>query len=381
MIPTPRVVRRMSVTNEDPQPIPLGNFTNAVQYVWNKFNLRSGMNLSGFRHNLRDYYDEQAPMTQYELEQVRAYLSDPALQICVSTAGDHFRWDNRPNPASRKCIYIDETMFILFQINQTDSQHNALQLIFLATLLHGLGDYITSWAQPEVDFSPNPTGPGHRLEGGTKTEYAYFGGVMGGNMADGVHYDYAKVRLFNSQNQGEHWIIPDQVARGYYAAEVITKFNEVDLRRNSQFTGPTNTIRQLDICCGTHRLVWKPQHRNPHEAQQAAYFQQPFYQPPPAQPPWYPNPQQQQPIQGNYQLYTGAAGTNAFAPGTVTQFPTPAANYGGGQFSFPPTFGIFLLSGVDFRRPANFRVSRGTYGSRSIPATLAVHSTTSTSER
>jgi hypothetical protein len=334
ILPTPRVVRRMVVANEDPQLIAPGNFTNAVQYIWNKFNVRGGMNLAGFRHNLRDYYDETAPMTQYELDQVRAYLSDPALQICVSTTGDHFRWDNRPNPASQKCIYIDETIFILFQIGQTEGQQNALQLIFLAILLHSLGDYITSWAQPAVDFSPNSTGAGYRLEGGTKTEYAYFGGVMGGNMSDGIHYDYAKIRLFNSQNQSEHWIIPDQVARDYYAAEIITKFNEVNLRRKTQFTGPTNTIRQLDICCGTPRLVWKPQHRNPHEVQQT-YFQQPFYPQTPQQPPWYSSQQPQQFPPGSYPVYPGA-------PGTSAHIPPPPANFGGGQFSFPP-FGIFLL--------------------------------------
>src|SRR6202035_1276774 len=44
ILPTPRVVRRMSVANEDPQLIAPGNFTNAVQYVWNKFNVRGGMN-------------------------------------------------------------------------------------------------------------------------------------------------------------------------------------------------------------------------------------------------------------------------------------------------------------------------------------------------
>jgi hypothetical protein len=362
-IPTPHIVRRLGATDENPQPIPLGNFTNVVHHVWNKLNIHNGINLSGFRHNLRDYYDENEPMSHREHDQIRAFLSDTGLQICVSPAGNHFRWDNRPNPHSRKCLYVDETIYILFEITQTAAQYNALQLVFMAILFHGLGDYFTTWTQPNVIVSPNMTGYGYRTEGGMKTEYAYFGGFLGGTMQDTIHYDHAKIRTFNSQNQSQHWIIPDHIARDYYAAEVITKFREVELRRNTQITGPTNTIRQLDICCGTHRLLWKPHHRNPHEPR-PPYYQQPYYQPPPPPPPppqghWgmANQPPQQQPFQGNYPGYGGAPGTNNFNPGAANQYPSSAGNFGANLYTYPPSLGMVPFKWVNFSRPAKLAIS------------------------
>jgi len=205
----------------------------------------------------------------------------------------------------------------------------------MATLLHGLGDYITSWAQPSVDFSP--TANRHRFEGGMKTEYAFFGGFMGGYTTDGVHYDYARIRMFNSSMLPEYWMIPDHVAREYYASETISKFHESILTKLSVSTGPTNTIRQMDLCCGWHRLVWRPIHRPPQDQQQ--YYQQGYYgqQQGGSGGSWgYPSPQQSQ--QG-FGSYGSAPGTNFSSSQAVASSFPPASNFGGGgQFamSFPP---------------------------------------------
>ena len=333
IIPFPRVGRRQSVANPVANAINQGEFVNAIHFIWNKFNLNNGFNLAAFRHNLRDYYDESAGITQYELQTIRGLLSDPQLTITVSPAGNTFRWDNRGSTADRKTIYIDEALYFLFSSFQSDSQINALRLIFMATLFHCLGDYITSWAQPHVDFTTNTST--HRSEGGTKTEYSFFGGIVGGHLGDGIHYEHAKIRLFNSANQEAHWIIPDHVAREYYNSDQILKFSEVGLTRNPSFQGPTNTIRQLDICCGWHRLVWKPIHRPPqppaHDPQ-AGYPQPSFYNQPPAGSQWYP-PQPQAPQPGYNMSYGAAPGTSYAPPPT---FPPPAANFGAGSYAPPP---------------------------------------------
>ena len=333
IIPYPRVGRRQSIANPVVNSIHQGEFVNAIHFIWNKFSLSNGINLAGFRHNLRDYYDETAVMTRYELETIRGLLSDPELQICVSPAGNTFRLDNRGTPVDRKTIFIDEALFFLFSSAQTESQINALRLIFMATLIHCLGDYITTWTQPQVDFTT--TTNVHRFEGGTKTEYAYFGGIIGGHMTDGIHYEYAKIRLFNAANHSVHWIIPDLVAREYYNSDQILKFSDVGLTRNPVTTGPINTIRQLDICCGWHRLVWKPIHRPPppppsHDPQ-AANPQPSFFNQQHTGSQWYP-PQPQAPQTG-FMSYGAAPGTT-YAPQPA--FPPPSANFGGASYAPPP---------------------------------------------
>src|SRR5271170_248499 len=332
IIPFPRVGRRQSIANPGINSLHQGEFVNSIHFIWNKFNLNNGINLAGFRHNLRDYYDEAAGITQYELQTIRGLLSDPELQICVSPAGNTFRLDTRGTTTERKTIYIDEALFFLFSSMQNDSQLNALRLIFMATIIHCLGDYITSWAQPQIDFSTIINV--HRFEGGTKTEYSFFGGIMGGHMTDGLHYEYAKIRLFNSANQAVHWIIPDHLAREYYHSDQILKFSEVGLTRNPLSIGPTNTIRQLDICCGWHRLVWKPIHRPPPppaQDPQAGYPQPSFYNQPPTGSQWYP-PQPQAPQPG-FVSYGAAPGTSYAPP---PSFPPPNSNFGGGSYAPPP---------------------------------------------
>jgi hypothetical protein len=343
MIPYPHVGRRQSIANPTFLPITQGDFLNAVHFIWNKFNYNNGVNLAGFRHNLRDYYDENIVMTQYEMQSIRGLLSDPEFQICVSPAGNSFRWDSRSTLAERKTVFIDEAIFFLFCHVQTEAQTNALRLIFLGTILHCLGDYITTWAQPQVDFSDHQ----HvgRFEGGMKTEYAFFGGIMGGQMLDGVHYDCARVRLFNSMNQSVHWIVPDQLARDYYLADLIYRFNEVNLTRNPVPMSPSNTIRQLDICCGWHRLVWKPAHRAPtygQDPQQGVYAtpygtqqQQWGYQGAPGQ-----VPNQAPP---SYYGYPAAPGTTYVQQ---PQFPPPPATLGG---SVPPPMGNLMSCVVNCR--------------------------------
>jgi hypothetical protein len=330
MIPYPRVGRRQSIANPSVYPIHQGDFLSAVQFIWNKFNFNNGTNLAGFRHNLRDYYDDNIPITPYELQYIRSLLSDPEFQICVSPAGNSFRWDNRPTNAERKTIFIDEGIFFLFCHLQTENQANALRLIFLGTVLHCLGDYITTWTQPQVDFNPTNTSV-HRFEGGVKTEHAFFGGIMGGQMADGIHYDCAKIRLFNSLNQSVHWIVPDALARDYYLSDQICRFNEVNLQRNPNPQAPGNTIRQLDICCGWHRLVWRPIYRNPYNVQDPNQmnYGAPGYA---AQPQWgYQQApgQQAQP----YYNYPSAPGTSYQAP---PQYPPPPGNFGGQSYSTIP---------------------------------------------
>jgi hypothetical protein len=351
-IPYPCILRKV-IGSQYPVQLPPGNeFTNAVYSIWGKFNAPGGINLSGFRHNCRPDYDENLPMTAWELTQVRGYLSDPQLQIVVSPANPCFRWDyDRGSAYNKKIIYIDELFLYLFTGNQSESQLNALRIIFMATLLHCLGDYITSWAQPEIDFNPDLSTP--RIEGGTKTEYAFFGGVMGGVQNDPFHYDYAKIRLVNAVGQSDHYLIPDGMARDYYQSDVIHRFNEAGLQRNNLITGPTNTIRQLEICCGHHRLNWKPP--APPTANPPPH--------PPYFPPGYGQPQQpqQQPFYPanlfGQQPYQQPQNPNPPAPGVAFnppfQFPFaqgPAGGYGPNPaygsnvyFAAPPALGILLL--------------------------------------
>ena len=327
IIPYPRVGRRQSILNASISPITQGDFVNAIHFIWNKFNFNNGSNLSGFRHNLRNYYEDTVPMSAYELQYIRGLLSDPELLICVSPAGTSFRWENRATPSDRKCIFIDEAFYFLFCHMLPEHQLNALRLIFLGTILHCLGDYITAWAQPTTDFAT--TTNVFRFEGGTKTEYSFFGGIMGGTMNDGIHYECAKIRLFDLANQSIHWLIPDHLARDYYNSDMIVRFNEVNLQKNPVLLGPTNTIRQLDICCGWHRLVWKPIHRPPQDPQPASFPPTTYYGQPQATSQWYPPPAQ--PQQSGY-FYTSAPGTSSY--GQVPQFPPPSANFAGGSFAF-----------------------------------------------
>ena len=351
-IPYPRIGRRQSISNPAIVPITQGDFVKAIQYIWNKFSFNNGINLSPFRHNLRDYYDEGAAITPYELQTIRGLLSDPELQLCVSPVDNSFRWDNRNTAMDRKCIFIDEAFFFLFSLPQTDNQKAALRLIFMGTVLHCLGDYITTWTQPTVDFSTKQSV--QRLEGGTKTEYAFFGGIMGGQMTDGIHYDFAKIRLFNLMNQPESWFVGDRVARDYYKCDQILKVTVVELKKNPTPMGPTNTIRQLDICCGWHRSVWKPNHRPPPEQQQQQQQQQHqqqqqqhqtgfntqgyFGQPQPTGSQWY--PPQPQPHQGGYVSYGAAPGTTYEQP---LAFPPPPGNVATGYAPIPPPLSMFVF--------------------------------------
>ena len=319
VIPYPRIGRRQS--NANPVIIPLqdGAFVQAIQFIWNKFNYNNGINLHSFRHNMRGYLDESEPITNYDIQTIRTLLSDPELQIVVSPAGNSFHWENR-NPYERKYIFIDEALFFLLYFPQSESQLTAIRMILFATVLHCLGDYITIWCQPHINFATNTTV--HRLEGGTKTEFVFFGGRLGGYMSDGVHYDCVTIRTFNAMNQTIHWFIPDNVARDAYNADLITKFNETTLTGNANPPPPSNTIRQIDICCGWHRTVWVPIRRPP--------------QPPPAPSNWPPYPPQPGPQgPGNYpppsnwgyNAYGPAPGTSGQAP---SQYPPPpgTGNYG-----------------------------------------------------
>jgi hypothetical protein len=326
MIPFPRVGRRQSAADPTFIPIVQPDFLNGVNYIWSKFNFNNGVNLSGFRHNLRNYYNDAEAITSYELEWIRRLLSDPDLHICFSPVGKSFQWDNRITPSERKCIFIDEAFFFLFNVNQTDSQTNAFRLIFMATLIHCLGDYITSWAQPNIDFSL--TTQSNRFEGGTKTEYAFFSGIIGGHMTDGIRYDCAKIRLFNSSNQEEHWIIPDHIARDIYNSDHIPRLTEAGLTRFTLITGPTTTVRQLEFCCGRNRLVWKPIHRHSQDPQQSGYGLHGYYHHQPPTSHWYPLPPQSQPPQSGGFSYPAAPGTTYMPP---PQCPPPAATFGSGH--------------------------------------------------
>lgn len=338
VIPVPRIGRRQSIANPIIQPLSQGEFVNAVHYIWSKFNVQGGINLSGFRHNCREFYDENTGITPYEQNYIRGLLSDPDLQICVSPAGNSFRWDTRTSTADRKIIFIDEVIFILFSNIQNEAQNNAIRLIFMATLIHCLGDYITMWAQPNVDFSTNTRV--HRFEGGTKTEYAFFGGIIGGHQApDGIHFECTKLRLFNPQNQVEHYFIPDHIAREYYVSDYIRKFTEVGLTKNAMATTATNSIRQLDICCGWHRLVWKPV-RPPQNEQQPPFYPPPGYYsqgaPGTQGSSWYPPLQQPQQQTSFPSSYGPAPGT--YAPGT---YAPSTGNFNNTQpISYPPSLGI-----------------------------------------
>lgn len=355
IIPYPRVGRRESNANPYIKPIPTGEFLNAVHFIWDKFNVNNGFNLAAFRHNLRDYYDEAIPITTYELHTIRSYLSDPEFQICVSPAGKSFRWDNRGSSAERKCIYIDEIFYILFSQTLTESQTNAVRLIFMDVILHCLGDYFTAWAQPNIDLSPDQSAT--RFEGGMKTEYAVFGGFIGGHMSsDDIHYESAHIQIFNAQNQQSYYTIPDHLAREVYNSDQFFRFSETGLNKSTIQRGPTNTIRQLDICCGYHRLVWKPIQRPPPE-QQPSYNQPGYFgQPPPTGIPWY--PPQPQPQQGGYPTYSGP---------TFVQPPTftPPGNYGsGGPYGpVPPGPGILLIH-LTYRKgnQTSQWIVDGTYG-------------------
>lgn len=252
-----------------------GELVNTLHTTWNKFNYPN--NLSGFRHNVRLFYDENAPMTPHEQAFIRNLLADQGLRFCIMPRGTHFRWDTRNTPAERKIIYLDERWMNLFSIMQSESQTNALRLIFMATIIHCLGDYITVWSQPSVDMSLEVNTP--RIEGGTKTEYGFFGGVMGGVSMNSFQYDHVKLRTFNSSGLPTFWIVPDHVARQAYTSDFITKISEVGLTR---FAGSenANSITQLDHCCGWHRLVWRPVHRVLGQSQQVgpSYQQPPFGQ-------------------------------------------------------------------------------------------------------
>jgi hypothetical protein len=163
---------------------------------------------------------------------------------------------------------------------------------------------------------------------------------MGGHMNDGVHYDVAKIRLFNSQNLSEHWIIPDHIAREYYQSDHIRKFTEVGLTKNSMTTGPTNTIRQLDICCGWHRLCWRPVHRTPQD--QSGYYQPGYYGQPPSGGqggPWYapPNP-------GPGYGYGPPPGMQ-YPPGGTQAYPPPPGMYN--HYSALPPLSLLLLDEVN----------------------------------
>jgi len=352
-IAVPRIFRRSNITStEYPQLIGPGPFYSAVHFIWSKFNAHNGINLVPFRHNLRDYYDESVPASTAEIDTIRGYLMSSELQICVVPVGDYFRWDKRNSVAERKCIYIDEHMFTLFQVQQTESQDSALRLVFMATLIHCLGDYITSWAQPNVDLSPKqaPKEVGFRAEGGAKTEYAFFGGLIGGNMPDGTHYESSKIRLYSPSNEREHFIIPDHVAREYYNSEYIHKFNEVamGLQRNQLVSGIDNSIRQLELCCGYHRLVWKPKHRPPpppppQRQVEQGYYNQGGYQGQGQQgggwqgyPPSPPQGGYMQQQQGGY----GYSPPGTYIQGNAPGYPPPPNNYGGGQYALPPPPGL-----------------------------------------
>ena len=349
-IPVPRIFRRSNINStEYPQIIGPGPFYSAVHFIWSKFNAHNGINLQPFRHNLRDYYDETVAATTAELDTIRGYLMSPELQICISPAGDHFRVDKRNSVAEKKTIYIDEHLFTLFQVQQTEIQDYALRLVFMATLLHCLGDYITSWAQPNIDFSPTPKEVGFRAEGGAKTEYAFFGGLMGGHMPDGTHYEAGKIRLYNAQNEREHFVIPDQVAREYYNSDYIHKFNEVTmgLQRNPLVSGIDNSIRQLELCCGYHRLVWKPKHRPPQNPGQVYWDPMQFGGPPPpgqqGSGGWqaYPSPPQGGYVPPHHGGY-GYSAPGTYAQGSVPGYPPPPSNFGSAQYAIPPPPGIVL---------------------------------------
>jgi hypothetical protein len=326
VIPCPRIGRRQSNANPAIVTLQDGPFVQAIQTIWGKLNYNNGVNLHPFRHNMRPYLDEGEPSTNYEIQTIRALLSDPELQIVVSPAGNGFKWDNRMNAYERKCIFIDEALFFIIQFPQNESQFAAIRIILLATVLHCLGDYITVWSQPAVNFATNTNV--HRVEGGTKTEFVFFGGRLGGFQSDGVHYDCAIIRTFNAMNQTFHWFIPDSVARDVYNADVIAKFNEVNLTPNQNPPAPSNTIRQIDICCGWHRTVWIPIRRAP--------------QPPPPPSNWQPYPPQPGPQGPNYpppnwgyNQYGPAPGISGQPP---SQFPPPPAggNYGPYTSAPPP---------------------------------------------
>jgi hypothetical protein len=256
-IPYPRIVRK--TTPADPgQDLTQGDLVSVLQSIWRKFN--DIANLSNFRHNLRAYYDENSPATVEELAQIRSYLSDPGLRIYIMHPGESFRWDKRTTTASRKIIYLSQRWLDRFDmINQfTDGQKNALRLAFMQTLIHALGDYITVWAR-DVNMAPDQ----HtiRYEGGTETEYVFFGGLLEGVSLDhnnNFRLDYVRCCLFDG-DRATFWTIPDNVARDLYANGVIEQIVPSTLTKWSGVAH--DPASQTEYCCGFHRVSWKPNRR------------------------------------------------------------------------------------------------------------------------
>jgi hypothetical protein len=258
-IPFPKIVRKNSATDPG-QEVTQGELAEAIHSIWRKFN--DSTNLSKFRHNIRPYYDETSPLTEEERNQIRAYLSDQGLRIYVTNPGDQFRWDKRTTNPERKIIYLSQRWHDRFDmINAlTDGQKNTLRLAFMVVLLHNLGDYITLWAR-RINLSPDQQEI--RYEGGTETEYAFFGGIIDGVSLDAnnnFRLDYARFCTFDESDRSTHWTIPDNVARDIYANAIIEKPNMATLTRWAGFANES-TSQQLEICCGFHRVSWRPHRR------------------------------------------------------------------------------------------------------------------------
>lgn len=339
-IPVPTIAIRFN-ESEPVQILQQGEFVNAVRHIFQKFNFNNGENLHPFRHNLRPYYNEAEPITRDELNTIRGLLSDRQLLICVTPPGGNwYRWDNRSNPVERKVIYIEFMFYVLLTITLSDVRRNAARLIFMDTLLHGLGDYITTRGPTGVNLNPDDQSAGVRPEGGTKTEYAFFGGIMEAIRHDYVHYESVIITLFpNSQSNGEHWYVLDQCAMNIWHADRIQKLvPEMGLRQvtDPNYTRLKNTVQQLGICCAWHRIWWTPFLQSPRpdvpgqygggQYVPGQYGQQ--YQP------GYPQQQYQHPSYGY-----GAAPGVGFGQGHFPHGPPPTGNVGFGQIAFPPAFG------------------------------------------
>jgi len=256
-IPNPKIVRKTSPVDPG-QEITDGEFASTLYTIWQKFN--DDRNLAPFRHNLRSYYDEASPITAEEQREIRVRFSDPTLRIYILLQGEQFRWDNRTS-TDRRIIYIGQRWLDRFEMMNsfTPSQQTTLRVSFMVVLIHGLGDYLTSWFRG-VNISPKKQDTPY--EGGTETEYSFFGGLIDGvslNRTNNFRHDYVRFCLFDDPDRPAYYTIPDNVARELFNNTVIEKINPATL---TKWSGYGNDMgNQLEICCGVNRVSWRPNRR------------------------------------------------------------------------------------------------------------------------
>ena len=188
---------------------------------------------------------------------------------------------------------------------------------------------------------------------GNKNGVCIFRRIMGGQMTDGIHYDFAKIRLFNLMNQPESWFVGDRVARDYYKCDQILKVTVVELKKNPTLWDPQiqsdNWIYVVDgIDLYGNRITDLLQNNNSNNSSsssssrqqqqhQTGFNTQGYFGQLPGSRSYPPQPQ---PHQGGYVSYGAAPGTTYEQP---LAFPPPPGNVATGYAPIPPPLSMFVF--------------------------------------